>query len=174
MLSKCFEPDFCHFLQLRKLILKTLHLIQCYNKNFISGRLYTNIFIKKFLSQNCSLEKSSTTFWRFVDWGGTQCIKKSHSCRPVTHKSCKNAASHQHTRQVRDKVTRMAESCCFKCRLKFLQSVLAEIFNLLIPVWFRSTFTLFSCIASTFQVFSVSIHYMKSCISRSFIQMGTL
>lgn len=47
--------------------------------------------------------------------------------------------------QVRGKVTRVAESCCFKCGLKFLQSVLAEIFNLLIPVGkvrFRLTFCL--------------------------------
>lgn len=138
---------FSHFLQLRKLSLKLYIefsvIINTLYKAACSLRLYTNIFMERFLSQNCSLKKSSTTYWRFADWGGIQCIKKSHSCRPVTDKSCKNAASHQHTRQVRDKVTRVAESCCFKCGLKFLQSALAEIFNLFIPVGqvrFRSTF----------------------------------
>lgn len=81
--------------------------------------------MERFISQNSSLEKTFPTCRSVVDWGGARCMKKSRSCRLVT----KNAASHPHTRQGHegDKIL------LFQCSLKFLQSLLDEIFNLLIP-----------------------------------------
>lgn len=55
--EELFEPDFQPLPAAQKMYLKILHLIQCNNKYVIAGRaacslrLYTNIFMERFLSK---------------------------------------------------------------------------------------------------------------------------